>query len=228
MRGFGQSMSSEQPPCLVTSSQDIPRMSVIPLTVFFSLLLAGLFIALFAHEQRRRRFTSAEHDSLLPLAEESGHAGRRVHRDPAQLHQLNFGQAWLTFGRLRPLHTNAVIFAFVGNMMFAGIYYSTQRLCKARLFSDLLSHPLLGLAAHHRRRGHHAAAGLTRGKEYAELIWPINIAVAVIWVVFAVNFFWTLAQAQREAPLRRHLVLHRHHRHGGDALHRQHLSIPTS
>ena len=66
-------MSSEQPPCLVTSSQDIPRMSVIPLTVFFSLLLAGLFIALFAHEQRRRRFTSAEHDSLLPLAEETAH-----------------------------------------------------------------------------------------------------------------------------------------------------------
>ena len=53
--------------------------------------------------------------------------------------QANFGQAWLSFGRLRPLHTNAVIFAFVGNMMFAGIYYSTQRLVKARLASDFLS-----------------------------------------------------------------------------------------
>jgi cytochrome c oxidase cbb3-type subunit I/II len=54
-------------------------------------------------------------------------------------HQLNFDTSFLTFGRLRPLHTNAVIFAFVGNMMFAGVYYSTQRLCKARMASDLLS-----------------------------------------------------------------------------------------
>ena len=109
--------------------------------------------------------------------------------------QANFGLEWLTFGRLRPLHTNAAIFAFVGNMMFAGIYYSTQRLCKARMASDRLSKIHFwgwqGIIA--------AAAitlplGLTRGKEYAELIWPINIAVAVIWVVFAWNFFWTLAK----------------------------------
>ncbi len=73
MRGFGQGMSSGPDPRLVGLDQDIPRMSVIPLTVFFSLLLAGLFIGLFAHEQRRRRFTSAEHDSLLPLAEETPH-----------------------------------------------------------------------------------------------------------------------------------------------------------
>lgn len=66
-------MSSGPDPRLVGCGQDIPRMSVIPLTVFFSLLLAGLFIGLFAHEQRRRRFTSAEHDSLLPLAEETPH-----------------------------------------------------------------------------------------------------------------------------------------------------------
>ena len=72
--------------------------------------------------------------------------------------QMNLGLPYTVFSRLRPLHTNAVIFAFVGNMMFAGIYYSTQRLLKARMASDLLSQdPLLGLAAHHRLRRHHAA-----------------------------------------------------------------------
>ncbi len=114
--------------------------------------------------------------------------------------QANLGQSWLTFGRLRPLHTNAVIFAFVGNMMFAGVYYSTQRLVKARLASDFLSNlhfwgwQLIIVAA-----ALTLPLGLTRGKEYAELIWPINIAVAVIWVVFAVNFFWTLAKRHEKS-----------------------------
>jgi cytochrome c oxidase cbb3-type subunit I/II len=109
--------------------------------------------------------------------------------------QTNFNTSWLTFGRLRPLHTNAVIFAFVGNMMFAGVYYSTQRLVKARTASSLLSAihfwgwQLIIVAA-----AITLPLGLTRGKEYAELIWPINIAVALIWVLFAVNFFWTLAR----------------------------------
>ncbi len=109
--------------------------------------------------------------------------------------QANFATSWLTFGRLRPLHTNAVIFAFVGNMMFAGIYYSTQRLVKARTASKLLSRihfwgwQLIIVAA-----AITLPLGLTRGKEYAELIWPINIAVALIWVVFGINFFWTLAR----------------------------------
>ncbi|NBQ57523.1 MAG: cytochrome-c oxidase, cbb3-type subunit I [Opitutaceae bacterium] len=109
--------------------------------------------------------------------------------------QINFNLPWLTFGRLRPLHTNAVIFAFVGNMMFAGIYYSTQRLVKARLASDFLSQlhfwgwQLIIVAA-----AITLPLGFSRGKEYAELIWPINIAVTLIWVVFAVNFFWTLAK----------------------------------
>lgn len=108
-------------------------------------------------------------------------------------HVLNFDTSFLTFGRLRPLHTNAVIFAFVGNMMFAGIYYSTQRLCKARMGSDLLSTihfwgwQFIILCA-----AITLPLGLTRGKEYAELIWPINLMVAVIWVVFAINFFLTL------------------------------------
>ncbi|MFT3782106.1 MAG: cytochrome-c oxidase, cbb3-type subunit I [Nibricoccus sp.] len=109
--------------------------------------------------------------------------------------QLNFGLPYTTFSRLRPLHTNAVIFALVGNMMFAGIYYSTQRLVKARLASDLLSslhfwfYQLIIVAA-----AITLPLGLTRGKEYAELIWPINIAVVIVWVIFAVNFFWTLAR----------------------------------
>jgi cytochrome c oxidase cbb3-type subunit I/II len=108
---------------------------------------------------------------------------------------LNLPLEWLSFGRLRPLHTNAAIFAFVGNMMFAGIYYSTQRLVRARLASDFLSwlhfwgwQFIIVCAAIT------LPLGLTRGKEYAELIWPINILVALIWVVFAINFFWTLAK----------------------------------
>ncbi len=109
--------------------------------------------------------------------------------------QLNFGLEWLTFGRLRPLHTNAAIFAFVGNMMFAGIYYSTQRLCKCRTASDLLSSVhFWGWQAIIVAAAITLPLGFSRGKEYAELIWPINIAVALIWVVFAVNFFWTLAR----------------------------------
>ncbi len=115
--------------------------------------------------------------------------------------QANAGLPWLTFGRLRPLHTNAVIFAFVGNMMFAGVYYSTQRLVKARLASNLLSAvhfwgwQLIIVAA-----AVTLPMGLTRGKEYAELIWPIDLAVAVVWVIFGINFFWTL-QRRRERTL---------------------------
>jgi cytochrome c oxidase cbb3-type subunit I/II len=109
--------------------------------------------------------------------------------------QANLNTSFLTFGRIRPLHTNAVIFAFVGNMMFAGIYHSMQRLLKTRLASDFLSAlhfwgwQIIIVAA-----AITLPLGLTRGKEYAELIWPINIAVAVIWVVFAINFFWTIAK----------------------------------
>ncbi len=115
--------------------------------------------------------------------------------------RLNFDLEWLTFGRLRPLHTNAAIFAFVGNMMFAGIYYSTQRLCRVRMASDLLTKInfwgwqfMIVCAAIS------LPLGYSRGKEYAELIWPINILVAVIWLVFAANFFWTLAK-RNEKPL---------------------------
>jgi cytochrome c oxidase cbb3-type subunit I/II len=106
---------------------------------------------------------------------------------------LNFNLQYTTFGRIRPLHTNAVIFAFVGNAIFMGLYYSLQRLCKARMFSDLLSkihfwgwQSIIVLAAVT------LPLGLTSSKEYAELEWPIDILIAVIWVVFAINFFGTI------------------------------------
>jgi cytochrome c oxidase cbb3-type subunit I/II len=108
--------------------------------------------------------------------------------------QANLGP-WLTFGRLRPLHTNAVIFAFVGNMVFAGVYHSTQRLLKARLGHDLLSRiHFWGWQAIIVSAALTLPLGITQGKEYAELEWPIDLAIAVVWVVFAVNFFWTIAK----------------------------------
>ena len=103
----------------------------------------------------------------------------------------NVGE-WFSFGRLRPLHTNAVIFAFVGNMIFAGIYYSTQRLTKQRT-NDMLSKihfwgwQLIIVAA-----AISLPLGFTQAKEYAELEWPIDIAIAVVWLTFAANFFLTL------------------------------------
>lgn len=98
-----------------------------------------------------------------------------------------------TFGRLRPIHTNAIIFAFVGNCMFTGIYYSVQRLCKARMFNDKLSwihfwgwQSIIVAAAVT------LFLGYTTGKEYAELEWPIDILITLIWVVFGVNMFGTI------------------------------------
>jgi cytochrome c oxidase cbb3-type subunit I/II len=106
----------------------------------------------------------------------------------------NLGQPYTTFGRLRPLHTNAVIFAFTGNFIFAGVYYSLQRLLKTRLFNDTLSAiHFWGWQAIIVSAAVSLPLGLTQGKEYAELIWPIDIAIAAIWVVFAVNFFGTVA-----------------------------------
>ena len=115
--------------------------------------------------------------------------------------EANFGLQYTTFGRVRPLHTNAVIFAFVGNGIFAGVYYSLQRLCKARMFSDSLSRihfwgwQLIILAA-----AISLPLGLTTGKEYAELEWPIDIAIALIWVVFGINMFGTILK-RRERHL---------------------------
>jgi cytochrome c oxidase cbb3-type subunit I/II len=106
---------------------------------------------------------------------------------------FNFDSQYTTFGRIRPLHTNAIIFAFVGNAMFAGIYYSMQRLLKARMFSDTLSWihfwgwQLIILAA-----AITLPLGMTTSKEYAELEWPIDIAIAIIWVVFGWNMIGTI------------------------------------
>ncbi|HEX8027009.1 MAG TPA: cytochrome-c oxidase, cbb3-type subunit I [Vicinamibacterales bacterium] len=106
---------------------------------------------------------------------------------------INFAP-YLTFGRLRPLHTNAVIFAFCGNIIFAGTYHSMQRLLKTRLFSETLSKvhfygwQLLIVAAVVA-----LVTGTTQAKEYAELPWLLDIVVAVLWVTFAINFFGTIA-----------------------------------
>jgi cytochrome c oxidase cbb3-type subunit I/II len=108
---------------------------------------------------------------------------------PANVHSM------LSFGRLRPLHTNAVIFAFVGNMIFAGMYHSTQRLLKTRLASDSLSKiHFWGWQGIIVSAAVTLPLGFSQAKEYAELEWPIDIAIALIWVVFAINFFWTLAK----------------------------------
>lgn len=112
---------------------------------------------------------------------------------------FNLGLPWTSFGRLRPLHTNAVIFAFAGNAIFAGIYYSTQRLCKARMFSDLLSAiHFWGWQAIIVSAAITLPLGITVSKEYAELEWPIDISIALIWVVFAINFFGTLARRREQ------------------------------
>src|SRR5712675_689504 len=98
-----------------------------------------------------------------------------------------------SFGRLRPLHTNAVIFAFVGNGIFMGVYYSLQRLCKARMFSDTLSWiNFWGWQAIIVSAAITLPLGLTTSKEYAELEWPIDIAIAVIWVGFTINLLGTI------------------------------------
>ncbi|MEJ2523442.1 MAG: cytochrome-c oxidase, cbb3-type subunit I, partial [Gammaproteobacteria bacterium] len=107
---------------------------------------------------------------------------------------LNFDVPWLTYSRLRPLHTNAVIFAFGGSALFATSYYVVQRTCHVRLFSDGLAaftfwgwQLIIVLAAIT------LPLGLTQGKEYAELIWPIDVLIAAVWVAYAVVFFGTIA-----------------------------------
>lgn len=109
------------------------------------------------------------------------------------LPSLNLGFGPTTFSHIRPIHTNVVIFAFVGNGIFAGVYYSLQRLCKTRMYSDTLSKinfwgwQLIILSA-----ALTIPFGYTVGKEYAELEWPIDIAIAVVWIVFGWNMFGTI------------------------------------
>jgi len=112
-----------------------------------------------------------------------------------KLYLPNFlgGINFLSYGRLRPLHTNAVVFAFAGNAIFVAVYYSLQRLCKARMGSDLLSKlhfwgwQLIIVSA-----AITLPLGITTSKEYAELEWPIDIAIAVVWVIFGWNMIWTV------------------------------------
>lgn len=112
---------------------------------------------------------------------------------------FNFDLQYTSFGRIRPLHTNAVIFAFVGNAMFAGVYYSLQRLLKARMFSDGLSWihfwgwQLIILAA-----AITLPLGMTTSKEYAELEWPIDIAITLVWVVFGWNMIGTILKRREQ------------------------------
>lgn len=111
----------------------------------------------------------------------------------------NLGNQYTTFGRIRPLHTNAIIFAFVGNAIFMGVYYSLQRLCKARMFSDVLSRihfwgwqTIILLAAVS------LPLGFTSSKEYAELEWPIDIMIALVWVTFGINMIGTIIKRREK------------------------------
>lgn len=112
---------------------------------------------------------------------------------------LNLGLPFHTFSHLRPLHTNAVIFAFVGNGIFMGVYYSLQRLLKARMFSDLLSKlhfwgwQLIILSA-----AITLPLGYTVSKEYAELEWPIDILIAVVWIIFGINMIGTIMKRREK------------------------------
>jgi cytochrome c oxidase cbb3-type subunit I/II len=109
------------------------------------------------------------------------------------LPQLNFDFAPITYGRIRPLHTNAVIFAFVGNGIFMGVYYSLQRLLKARMYSDFLSKfHFWGWQAIIVSAAVTLPLGITSANEYAELEWPIDLAIAVVWIVFGINMFGTI------------------------------------
>jgi cytochrome c oxidase cbb3-type subunit I len=107
--------------------------------------------------------------------------------------ELNFGISFLSYGRLRPLHTNAVIFAFGGSTLFATSYYIAQRTCQTRLFAPgLAMFTFIGWQLVILSAAITLPLGITSGKEYAELEWPIDIAIAVIWVSYAIVFFGTI------------------------------------
>ncbi|MBX2885275.1 MAG: cytochrome-c oxidase, cbb3-type subunit I [Granulosicoccus sp.] len=108
---------------------------------------------------------------------------------------LNFDIPWLSFGRLRPLHTNAVIFAFGGSALFCTSYYVVQRTCHVRLISDRLAAlSFWGWQAVIVSAAITLPLGLTSTKEYAELEWPIDILITIVWVIYAVVFFGTIAK----------------------------------
>ena len=107
--------------------------------------------------------------------------------------ELNFGIPWLSYGRLRPLHTNAVIFAFGGCTLFATCYYVVQRTCQTRLFAPgLAAFTFWGWQLVILLAAVTLPLGMTSGKEYAELEWPIDILITLVWVSFALVFFGTV------------------------------------
>src|SRR5450759_1536008 len=113
--------------------------------------------------------------------------------------ELNLGISFLSYGRLRPLHTNAVIFAFGGCALFATAYYTVQRTCQVRLFcGPLASFTFWGWQLVIVLAAITLPLGYTSGKEYAELEWPIDILIAVVWVSYAIVFFGTLARRKVE------------------------------
>ncbi len=110
---------------------------------------------------------------------------------------LNFDTPWLTYSRLRPLHTNAVIFAFGGSSLFATSYYIVQRTCRTSLFLPRLAmFTFWGWQAVIVAAAITLPLGITQGKEYAELEWPIDLLIAVIWVSYAVVYFGTIIKRQ--------------------------------
>jgi cytochrome c oxidase cbb3-type subunit 1 len=109
--------------------------------------------------------------------------------------QITFDIPWLSYGRLRPLHTNAVIFAFGGSALFATSYYVVQRTCQARLFcGKLAAFTFWGWQAVILLAAVTLPLGITSGKEYAELEWPIDILITLVWVAYAVVFFGTIVK----------------------------------
>ena len=108
---------------------------------------------------------------------------------------LNFDTAWLSFGRLRPIHTNGVVFAFGGSALFATSLYIVQRTCHVRLISDrLASFVFWGWQLCLVLAVVTLAAGMTQAKEYAEMEWPVDVLITIVWVAYAVLFFGTIAK----------------------------------
>jgi len=108
---------------------------------------------------------------------------------------LNFDIPWLTYSRLRPLHTNAVIFAFGGSALFATSYYVVQRTCHAKLFLPRLAmFTFWGWQAVIVAAAITLPLGITQSKEYAELEWPIDLLIAIVWVSYAIVFFGTIVK----------------------------------
>ena len=135
---------------------------------------------------------------------------------------LNFDLAYTSFGRLRPLHTNAAIFGFSLSIVFAAVYHSLQRLLRVRIFSDKLA--MVHLVLYNLTIVGAAVTlllGYSQSKEYAELEWPLDLMVAIWWVIFMINFFRHDRRAQRKANVCGDLVLYGFGHHDSDSVYRK-------